>query len=100
VATSAVLHQDERVTMGPGLEAAIYYDDDDLLVSEELVYDQDGPHSPLVVRPTDGGWGIRCACGYSTRFEEFWEALLVAEGISTRRLKTTRDMTCPRFAPA
>jgi hypothetical protein len=38
-----------EVAMDPGLEAALYYDDD-LLVTEEVRYEQDGPHSPLVGR--------------------------------------------------
>jgi hypothetical protein len=65
--------------MDPGLEAALYYDDD-MIVSEELVYEQDGPHSPLRVRGSGDEWEVSCACGYETQAEEFWQALLIAEG--------------------
>ena len=66
--------------MDPGLEAALFYGE--VLVSEELVYEQeeDGLHSPLTVRESRGGWDVSCDCGYETRVEEFWRALLVAEG--------------------
>jgi hypothetical protein len=65
--------------MDPGLEAALY-DDDDLLVTEEVRFEQDGPHSPLVVRDTGREWEVSCACGYTTRAEAFELALLIAEG--------------------
>jgi hypothetical protein len=39
--------------MDAGLEAALFYDDDDEF-EDEFVFEQDGPHSPLTVRRHSG----------------------------------------------
>jgi hypothetical protein len=64
--------------MDPGLEASLFYGN--LLVTEEVRYEQDGPHSPLVVRDLGRDWEVSCACGYTMRAEPFELVLLIAEG--------------------
>jgi hypothetical protein len=68
----------DDAVMDPGLEAALYYGD--LVVTEEVRYEQDGPHSPLVVHDLGHDWEVSCACGYTVRATPFELALLIAEG--------------------